>query len=91
MPTPPLAQSRRGALVLDIRGNAGGCVSELVLEKISQRVLGYERYAQHSTADSRQPTADRHSAPPPPRGERGAFLSLRDHQMNNSPHIAISI
>jgi tricorn protease len=32
----------RGALIVDVRGNRGGHVSELVVEKLARRVLGWE-------------------------------------------------
>ena len=32
----------RGALILDVRGNRGGHVSELVVEKLARRVLGWD-------------------------------------------------
>jgi len=36
------AEVRRGGLVVDLRGNAGGNCSELLLSKLQQRSLGYE-------------------------------------------------
>ncbi|RKN37767.1 S41 family peptidase [Streptomyces hoynatensis] len=38
----------RQALIVDVRGNAGGHISELVIEKLSRRVLGWDltRHAQ---------------------------------------------
>jgi tricorn protease len=32
----------RGALIVDVRGNRGGHVSELVVEKLARRVIGWE-------------------------------------------------
>ena len=36
------AEARRGALVLDLRGNGGGHVSELLLARLAQRQMGFE-------------------------------------------------
>jgi C-terminal processing protease CtpA/Prc len=36
------AEARRGALLLDLRGNGGGHVSELLLARLAQRQLGFE-------------------------------------------------
>ena len=36
------SESRRDALVLDVRGNEGGHISELLIEKLSQKVYGWE-------------------------------------------------
>jgi tricorn protease-like protein/C-terminal processing protease CtpA/Prc len=36
------SEARRGALLLDLRGNGGGHVSELLLARLAQRQLGFE-------------------------------------------------
>ena len=37
-----LIECRRDGLVLDVRGNGGGHISDLILEKLSQKIYGWE-------------------------------------------------
>ncbi len=68
----------RPALVLDVRGNAGGNVSELVLEKLSRRVLGWD------LARGRQPVRYPRDAP------RGPVVALADEATSSDGDVIIT-
>ncbi|WP_235502418.1 MULTISPECIES: S41 family peptidase [unclassified Kitasatospora] len=66
------------ALVLDVRGNAGGNVSELVLEKLSRRVLAWD----HSRG--------RHPVRYPKDAPRGPVVALADHATSSDGDVIIT-
>ncbi|GAA2745630.1 S41 family peptidase [Kitasatospora cinereorecta] len=67
----------RPALVLDVRGNAGGNVSELVLEKLARRVLAWD------FTRGRQPVRWPRDAP------RGPVVALADHATSSDGDVII--
>ncbi|MGC0316210.1 S41 family peptidase [Kitasatospora acidiphila] len=67
----------RPALVLDVRGNAGGNVSELVLEKLSRRVLGWDL------------TRDRRPWRYPSHTPRGPIVALADEATSSDGDVII--
>ncbi|WP_371481395.1 S41 family peptidase [Kitasatospora sp. NBC_00315] len=66
------------ALVLDVRGNAGGNVSELVLEKLSRRVLAWD------FSRGRQPVRYPRDAP------RGPVVALADEATSSDGDVIIT-
>ncbi|MFG2822942.1 S41 family peptidase [Kitasatospora sp. NPDC048365] len=68
----------RPALVLDVRGNAGGNVSELVLEKLARRVLAWD------FTRGRQPVRWPRDAP------RGPVVALADHATSSDGDVIIT-
>ncbi|WP_035793661.1 S41 family peptidase [Kitasatospora mediocidica] len=68
----------RPAVVLDVRGNAGGNVSELVLEKLSRRVLGWDFNR------GRRPVRYPRDAP------RGPVVALADEATSSDGDVIIS-
>ncbi|MFI9273707.1 S41 family peptidase [Kitasatospora sp. NPDC052896] len=68
----------RPALVLDVRGNAGGNVSELVLEKLSRRVLGWDL------------PRDRRSIRYPRDAPRGPVVALADEATSSDGDVIIT-
>ncbi|GAA2122410.1 S41 family peptidase [Kitasatospora saccharophila] len=68
----------RPALVLDVRGNAGGNVSELVLEKLHRRVLAWD------FTRGRQPVRWPRDAP------RGPVVALADHATSSDGDVIIA-
>ncbi|GAA0696145.1 S41 family peptidase [Kitasatospora atroaurantiaca] len=68
----------RPALVLDVRGNAGGNVSELVLEKLTRRVLAWD------FARDRRPVRYPRDAP------RGPLVALADHATSSDGDVIIT-
>jgi tricorn protease len=66
------------AVVLDVRGNAGGNVSELVLEKLGRRVLAWEFIR------GRQPVRYPRDAP------RGPVVALADHATSSDGDVIIT-
>ncbi|WP_354640620.1 S41 family peptidase [Kitasatospora camelliae] len=66
------------ALVLDVRGNAGGNVSELVLEKLHRRVLAWD------FTRGRQPVRWPRDAP------RGPVVALADHATSSDGDVIIA-
>ncbi|MGW2402285.1 S41 family peptidase [Kitasatospora sp. NPDC001664] len=66
------------ALVLDVRGNAGGNVSELVLEKLNRRVLAWDH------ARGRLPVRYPRDAP------RGPLVALADHATSSDGDVIIA-
>ncbi|GGV12967.1 tricorn protease [Kitasatospora herbaricolor] len=66
------------ALVLDVRGNAGGNVSELVLEKLTRRVLGWD------FSRGRQPVRYPRDAP------RGPVVALADEATSSDGDVIIT-
>ncbi|WP_035849005.1 S41 family peptidase [Kitasatospora azatica] len=67
----------RPALVLDVRGNAGGNVSELVLEKLSRRVLGWDH------------TRGRRAVRYPRDAPRGPVVALADEATSSDGDVII--
>ncbi|MFE9427665.1 S41 family peptidase [Kitasatospora sp. NPDC006697] len=67
----------RPALVLDVRGNAGGNVSELVLEKLSRRVLGWDH------------TRGRRPVRYPSHAPRGPLVALADEATSSDGDVII--
>ncbi|MDH6578831.1 S41 family peptidase [Kitasatospora sp. MAP5-34] len=68
----------RAALVLDVRGNAGGNVSELVLEKLTRRVLAWD------FSRGRRPVRYPRDAP------RGPVVALADHATSSDGDVIIT-
>ncbi len=68
----------RSALVLDVRGNAGGNVSELVLEKLTRRVLSWD------FSRGRRPVRYPRDAP------RGPVVALADHATSSDGDVIIT-
>ncbi|GAA1243934.1 S41 family peptidase [Kitasatospora nipponensis] len=68
----------RPAVVLDVRGNAGGNVSELVLEKLSRRVLGWDH------GRGRRPVRYPRDAP------RGPVVALADEATSSDGDVIIT-
>ncbi|MGW4892713.1 S41 family peptidase [Kitasatospora sp. NPDC004240] len=66
------------ALVLDVRGNAGGNVSELVLEKLTRRVLAWD------FSRGRQPVRWPRNAP------RGPVVALADEATSSDGDVIIT-
>ncbi|MFI6446215.1 S41 family peptidase [Kitasatospora sp. NPDC050543] len=66
------------ALVLDVRGNAGGNVSELVLEKLARRVLAWD------FSRGRQPVRYPRDAP------RGPVVALADEATSSDGDVIIT-
>lgn len=66
------------ALVLDVRGNAGGNVSELVLEKLTRRVLAWD------FSRGRQPVRWPRDAP------RGPVVALADEATSSDGDVVIA-
>ena len=69
----------RDALVLDVRDNSGGHVSELVLEKISRRVLGWD------TTRHAPPT------PYPTNAPRGPLIAVANEQAGSDGDIVTAV
>ncbi|MFF7636674.1 S41 family peptidase [Kitasatospora sp. NPDC008050] len=68
----------RPAVVLDVRGNAGGNVSELVLEKLSRRVLAWDH------------TRGRRPARWPRDAPRGPVVALADEATSSDGDVIIA-
>ncbi|MDH6110630.1 tricorn protease [Kitasatospora sp. MAP12-15] len=68
----------RPAVVLDVRGNAGGNVSELVLEKLTRRVLGWD------FSRGRRPARYPRDAP------RGPVVALADEATSSDGDVIIT-
>ncbi|MEV4613936.1 S41 family peptidase [Kitasatospora sp. NPDC049258] len=66
------------AVVLDVRGNAGGNVSELVLEKLNRRVLAWDF------------TRGRHPVRWPRDAPRGPVVALADHATSSDGDVIIT-
>ncbi|WP_371497208.1 S41 family peptidase [Kitasatospora sp. NBC_00374] len=66
------------AVVLDVRGNAGGNVSELVLEKLHRRVLAWDF------------TRGRHPVRWPRDAPRGPLVALADHATSSDGDVIIT-
>ncbi|MEU9132495.1 S41 family peptidase [Kitasatospora sp. NPDC048540] len=66
------------AVVLDVRGNAGGNVSELVLEKLGRRVLAWDF------------TRGRHPVRWPRDAPRGPVVALADHATSSDGDVIIT-
>ncbi|MEY9950163.1 S41 family peptidase [Kitasatospora sp. GAS1066B] len=68
----------RPALVLDVRGNAGGNVSELVLEKLTRRVLAWDH------------TRGRRAVRYPRDAPRGPIVALADEATSSDGDVIIA-
>ncbi|GJF30220.1 tricorn protease [Kitasatospora sp. NE20-6] len=66
------------AVILDVRGNAGGNVSELVLEKLGRRVLAWDF------------TRGRHPVRWPRDAPRGPVVALADHATSSDGDVIIA-